>query len=210
MSSVAQFRRSVDVFVRRSLSPQAQAKMLADTAKKGVADLIATGRASPDYRRYVDGREGVPEESVKPDGVIVYRFNQLGAITTFALSFLVNRSPIRSGDYRKSFYIGVNGKFIPMAQFNPNAVPPDAEIVIGNTQPYSRKVDVQLVGTRKLSFSVPAGLFDDAAQAVRRRYGALVDAKRVYTMRHPHQYTLKRGRRAGKPVESPAIIIKPR
>lgn len=79
-----------------------------------------------------------------------------------------------------------------------------------------------MVGYEKLTFSVPAGLFDDAVAAIRSRFGSIVDVKRVYTMQFPGQYTLRReqyhasGRRAGRPrrrlgkrVESPAIIITP-
>lgn len=226
MASAAAFRRSLQVFADRTLSPAAQSSHLARVAKAELAVLIQSGRAPASYRRFVDGREGAPEESVGPAplGRIVYRFNHLGAVCTFALSFLVNRSPERSGRFRKGFYLGIDGKFVPMAQFNAAALTADVkEIVIGNVEPYSRKVDVQLVGGESLSFSVPAGLFEDAVQAIKARFGALVDVKRVYTMKFPGQYTLKqrqvhqsgryRGRsrkRVGTPVESPAIIITPR
>lgn len=226
MGNAAAFRGQLKVFVDKSLSPQAQSAALAKAAKDKLADLVKSGRASPNFRRFVDGAEGVVEERVgpAPHGQIVYRFNTLGAVATFALSFLVNRSPARTGQFRKGFYLGIDGKFVPMAQFNPDALTANVkEIVIGNVEPYSRKVDVQLAGNRKLSFSVPAGLFDDAVSAIKSRFGTLVDVKRVYTMRFPGQYILKQeqyhqsgkraGRarkRAGKPVESPAIIITPR
>ncbi|PWC69097.1 hypothetical protein TSH7_01235 [Azospirillum sp. TSH7] len=261
MANAAAFRGQLKVFVDRNLSPEAQSAALARAAKGKLADLVRAGRASPNFRRFVDGAEGVVEERVgpAPHGQIVYRFNALGAVVTFALSFLVNRSPARSGTYRRSFYLGIvtggntvgvagaerfrsgsdggmrdakgrftasgrdlaGGKFVKMQDFNPDALTPNVtEIVIGNTQPYSRKVDVQLEGNRKLSFSVPAGLFDDAVSAIKSRFGTLVDVKRVYTMTFPGQYRLKqeqyhqsgrrkgRGRgRAGKLVESPAIVI---
>jgi hypothetical protein len=257
MASAAAVRANLKVFVDRTLSSEAQSKQLAERAKKELASLVSSGRASNSFRRFVDGREGAPEESVgpAPNGQIVYRFNHLGAICQFALSFLVNRSPSRSGTYRRSFYLGISrsgtlaptasgpergakgrfvasapaqpaagGKFIRMQDFSPDAVTPDVtEIVIGNTQPYSRKVDVQFVGNERLTFSVPPGLFDDAVSAIKSRYGTLVDVKRVYTMNFPGQYILKqeqyhksgprKGRsrkRAGKRVESPALVIAPR
>ncbi|CAO3445722.1 hypothetical protein [Azospirillum argentinense] len=228
MAGAQAFRRSLHLFVDRTLSPEAQSRRLAQRARQERDALIADGRASPSYRWWVDGREGVPEELVQPanGGRIVYRFNSLGAVTAFALAFLIERSPPRSSapinprtgktaHYRDGFYVGVGGKFIPAATFNPSAVPPGAEIVIGNTQPYSRKVDVQLVGMEPLMFTVPAGLFDDAAKAVNAQYGDFVKAKRVYSMSFPGQYQLRqeqfrKGRsrkREGKPVESPALII---
>lgn len=232
MSNVRPFQRQLSLFIDRTLSPAAQSRRLAEAARRERDALIAAGRASPSYRWWVDGREGAPEESVAAagDGRIVYRFSSLGAVITFALETLIERSPPRSSTpinqktgktahYRDGFYVGVNGRFIPAAVFQPTSVPPGAEIVIGNTQPYSRKVDVQLVGTRKLSFSVPAGLFDDAAKAIATRYGDFVTVHRVYTMQFPGQYLLRaeqvtnKGRsrrRMGKPVESPALIIKSR
>lgn len=227
MASAAAFRRQVHAFVDRTLSPEAQSKRLAQIARRELDGLVSAGRASKSYRRFVDGREGAAEETVAPapHGRIVYRFNHLGAVVTFALSFLKQRSPAPSGRaarpaqgkhgaYRDSFYVGVNGRFILAANFNPDAVSPGAEIVIGNLNAYSRKVDVQLVGLESLAFSVPAGLFDDAVTAIRARYGSLVTVKRVYTMSFPGQYLLKRAqrhrRRIGKPVESPALIITPR
>lgn len=236
MASAAVFARSLAVFADRTLSPEAQSRRLAEVAKRERDRLIAEGRASRSYRRFVDGREGAAEESVgpAPSGRIVYRFNHLGAVGMFALSFLKHRSPPSSGkparpsqgkhgSYREGSFIGVNGRAFPAASFNPDLVPAGAELVIYNVNAYSRKVDVQLVGGQPLHFAVPAGLFDDAVKAIRARYGALVQVKRVYSMSFSGQYLLKNeqfrksgryaGRslkRLGKPVESPAIIITPR
>lgn len=233
MARAAAFYAELGVFIDRNLSPAAQSAALAAAAKAKADELIRTGRAQAPFRRFVDGREGAPEESVKPapSGRIIYEFNTLGAVCTFALSFLVNRSPTASsvpvdqktgktGRYRDSFYLGLDGRFVPMKDFNPQKLGAVAQIVIGNTQPYSRKLDVQLAGGKRLRFSVPAGLFEDAAKAIQRRYGALVEVKRVYTMSFPGQYKLrnnavyKRGARKGMPregrVQSPAIIITPR
>ena len=210
MGNAVAFNGQLKVFIDRNLSPQAQSAALARAAKSKLNELIGSGRASRDFRRYVDGREGVAEEAVgpAPSGQIVYRFNALAAVATFALSFLVSRSPRQSGRFRQGFYLGVDGKFVPMQQFNPKAVTADVrEIVIGNREPYSRKVDVQLIGTQPIHFSVPAGLFDDGVAAIKRQFGPIVDVKRVYTMQFPGQYVLRRGRRAGKPVHSPALVI---
>jgi hypothetical protein len=116
---------------------------------------------------------------------------------------------VRSGNFRASFYVGVDGRFVPAASFNPESVPYDAEIVIGNTQPYSRKIDVQFDGERPLSFSVPAGMFDDCARAVTRQFGRTVIAKRVYSLSFPGQWTLRRGGHRGESVQSPAVVLNP-
>ncbi|PWC89841.1 hypothetical protein TSH100_04175 [Azospirillum sp. TSH100] len=236
MAKAAVFAHRLDLFIDRTLSPEAQSRRLAEAARTAAGKLIADGRASSSYRRFVDGREGADEDSVAPApvGKIVYRFNHMGAVATFALSFLKNRSPAASGlparpkngkhgAYRDSFWIGVNGRAMPAAAFDADLVPPGAELVVYNINAYSRKVDVQLVGGKSLSYSVPPGIFDDAVKAIRSRYGVLVDVQRVYSMRFSGQYILQQeqrhrtgryaGRsrnRRGKPVESPALIIKPR
>ncbi len=121
MAKAAVFRRNLQLFVDRTLSPAAQSARLAQAAKAEVARLIATGRASPNFIRFVDGVEGAPEESVKPanDGAIVYRFPVLGRVCMFALTFLVERSPQRSqmpinektgkiAHFRDGFYFGIS------------------------------------------------------------------------------------------------------
>lgn len=213
MARAAALNRSLKLFTDRTLGPSAQSAALARLAKRELAALIASGRASPNFQRYVDGALGKPEEAVRPapSGAIVYRFSVLRPVIMFALSFLVERSPNRSGKYRKGFYVAPDGKFIPAAQFNPAALTANVqEVFIGNTEPYSRKVDVQLVGGRSLHFSVPPGLFADCAAAIKSRFGTIVDVRRIYTLNVPGGYTLRRGKKAGGQVESPALVITPR
>jgi hypothetical protein len=213
------FSRAVDVFVQRSLSPQEQAAELANIARQGVADLIQSGRASRRYKRIVDGHEGASESSVKAGGVIVYRFEYLAEALVFALAFLKERSPRgETGRYRDSFYLGLDGRFVKAADYNPATMGDVQEAVVGNTAPYSRKVQVQRAGNKPLHFDVPPGLFDDAARAVNSRFGNIFTAKAYRTVRFPGQYRIKETqvrtgthgrvkRWAGQLVDSPAIII---
>lgn len=213
MATAAAFARRLQVFTDRALSPAAQSAKLAATAKQELAELIASGRASPSYHGFVDGVTGKPEEAVRPapDGLIVYRFATLGRVGAFALAFLVRRARGLSAEYLRGFYLAADGKFIPSAAFNPDHLGAAVkELAIGNVEPYSRKIDVQLVGGKRLHFNVPPGLFDDCVAAIRSRFGAVVEAKRVYTLNFPGQYVLTRDRKRGSRVESPAIIITPR
>lgn len=210
MAGAVAFRQQTRVFVDRELSAAARAARLADYARESVAALIAEGRASRDYTRFVDGREGAPESSVDGNrGVISYLFSYVAEAAVFALSFLRARCPVGTGRYRDSFVVAVNGRPIPAAALNPANIPPGAEICIYNSQPYSRKIDVQMAGKTRLRFSVPPGEFDDAARAVRQRFGNTMDARRVYNLNIPGQYILKRGANAGSPVQSPALILSP-
>lgn len=217
------FRQQTSVFINQNLSPEARSAFLAKTAREGVADLVASSRAPPNYTRVVDGAVGAPESSVKPDGVIGYRFQYLGEIAAFALAFLQGRSPSGHGAggsrmyrsaYRDSFYLGLArgtgepGRFVQARQFNPLTMGADvAEITIGNLQPYSRLLDVQFAGQRRVRYSVPPGIFEDAVRAVNQRFGNQVTARRAYRQKFPGIYLLKTGRRAGSMVESPALII---
>ncbi|EHM01425.1 hypothetical protein HMPREF9946_02164 [Acetobacteraceae bacterium AT-5844] len=213
------FRQQVRVFADRNLTPEAQSQRLAAAARAGRDELIRSGRAAPHYATWVDGRRDASEDTVKPGGAIVYRFQLLGEAAAFAMAFLRGRAPVKSGTYRDGFayamsaggdgtasrYIG--SRIVRRESFDPQRVGADVdEVILFNREPYSRKVDVQLVGQRRLRFEVPAGLFDDAATAVRRRFPTLT-ARRVYTMNFPNQWILKTGQRAGKPVESPALVI---
>lgn len=212
--SGAAFARSVDVFVSRDLSPAARSQLLAEAARQGTAELIASGQASPRYVREVDGVEGAPAEAVRPDGVIVDRFSYLADVVVFALAYLKERSPQGTGAFRSGFFLGLSssiggdGRFVAAESFNPAAMGAEVqEVIIGNEQPYNRLVDVQMAGGRRIRFNVPGEIYDGAARVVKRRFGNLVDAYRRYDVRFPGQYVLKAGQRAGKPVNSPALVI---
>lgn len=210
------FRLIAKQMIAAELSPAARSAKLAEFARQGVAGLVASGRASPTYCRFVDGAEGAQESAVRPNGLIEYQFSYIADVVLFALVFLRARSPVgpgapksreAPGPFRDAFMVGVDGRPVPAASFQPRSVPLNAEIIIYNRQPYSRKIDVQLVGRKSLHFSVPPGLFDDCVRAVRRRYGNTVTAKRVYNIEHPGKWMRRRGKLKGQKIQSPAIII---
>lgn len=201
------FKRTTDVFLSRVLSPREQSAALARVAREGVAELIRSGRASPDYDRFVDGRAGADEETVRPDGTIVYRFVVLAEAAAFAMAFLLERSPERSGQYRRGFWFAVDGRPVSRASFSTQRLDPGAsEVIIYNREPYSRKIDVQLVGGQRFRVMVPPGIFDDAAKAVRRRFPTL-QARRLHTVNFPGMERAKTGTRAGRRLEYPALLI---
>lgn len=213
---MAALRQQVKAFVDANLAPAARSKRLAALAREMRDGLIKSGRASAKYETFVDGRQGAPEDAVRGTGggSILYLFSYQAEAVVFALAFLRERSPAKSGKFRDSFFVSVDGRFIPSGQFSAKSLQPGAEVIIGNTQPYNRKVDVQLVGRKTLHFSTPAGLYDDCARALKRQFRGAIDARRVYSIQFPGQYQLKNlgrykhkpGNRGGK-VQSPAIII---
>lgn len=210
---VAEYRLAVDLLIARHMSPAAASAKLAAFAKQKVAEVIASGRAPPQYRRFVDGVEGAPEEAVRADGAILYRFAVLAEAVAFALSFLRERSPARSGAFRNSFALfvregGSYGSLIRAASFSTQKLSPRAdEVTIVNLQPYSRLVDVQQAGKRPVRYTVPPNLYADAGAAVKRRFPGTA-TQRAYRVQMPRPYLLRSpGRNQGRPVETPGLII---
>jgi hypothetical protein len=194
---------------------------LAPLARQDRDDAIRAGEFSAAYTTFVNGREGAIEESLQPGGAIVYRARSLGAAVAMALDYLRRNSPdrvTRQGSthptttrYRDSFMVGISrgdmaGRAIPAASFDPELVSADAtEAFIYSPLPFSRQVDVQLVGSRRIRFSIEAGLFDRTAAYVRRAYPALY-AQRIYNLDHPGKYRPQNAKASA--FQSPGVIIR--
>lgn len=152
-------------FATADLEPDAIRQALADFAKRSVADLIQSGRASPRYERFVNGRQGVPEEAVELPGPIVYEFSLWEPIITYALDQLRQRSPSKSGRFRSSFIVIAGDRIV--TDFD--SIPMSAEVVITNFQPYVRKAESGRLGVPRFR------IFDGTTRALRRQFG---DARR--------------------------------
>lgn len=145
-----------------TLLPQAErARVIAGAARDERDALIQSGRASSSYRTLVDGRDGAAEESIKPGGVIIYRFNTLGQAAVFGLAYAVARSPRVSGDYRRAWVVVANGK---EWRGDLNDIPPFAEVLIVNSAPYHRKITTG--GQR----TIGRGVVEATRQELLRRY----------------------------------------
>lgn len=137
-------------------------------AKTSLAELIRTGEASANHTRYVNGREGAPEEafnvrSTATPGPILYEFAWWHEVITDALAELVKRSPKRSGRYSRSFIVLANQ--VPVTSYG--TIPGNAEVIIFNAQPQTRKIEVGA-----MSMSVPPRHFEATSSALRRKYGS--------------------------------------
>lgn len=210
MANAAAVARSMRLFRDRALSPAAQSAVLAGVARKGRDELIRRGEAPTSYRTFVDGREGAREEAVRPDGTIVYRFNLLPAAVGFALALCVARSPVRSGRYRKSWFVMVNGR---RWTGDMDAIPADATVFVTNDQPYSRKID-----TGAMKLKVPPGIVEAARQAVQRQYPFIRaerdflllpgDGKRGGYVLRTHGGSRRKDRQAGQRLTYPALVLR--
>lgn len=188
----------------QGLEPDQINAALAKFARRELARAISEG-ASPQYDRFVNGREGAPEESVRAPGPITYVFTNWPLVINAAIEELKKRTPRKSGRYQGSFIVIVGGQIVT----DYASIKAGAEAIIVNFQPYTRKLDAGRAAGRRH--------FLGAYQALRRRFGDVFSVKNVYLNIqggvHPMiPYVLKHGgrrkdRQAGMPITYPAIVI---
>ncbi len=204
------FERELRLIVN-DLSPESINAELAKYAKKSLNEVISSGRASKNYTRYVNGIRGASEESVKAPGPIIYDFSLWEPIITFAISELQKRSPVKSGRFRSSYVVLADQKIVT----DYDSIPPSAEVIITNSQPYIRKVEAGIIGKKR------GYVFDGAKNACARQFGSSnsggfsfetvwLDISNGLIAGVP--YILKRNgsrkdRQAGMPITYPAIVI---
>lgn len=160
-------------------------RAIATMARAARDKLIAAGDAPPFFTTYVDGREGAAEETVLPNGAILYRFNVLGLAAAFALEYARRRSPVQSGEYRRSWFVAVDGR--PYSG-DLGAIPLDATVMVTNHAPYHRKIDTG--GQRGIGRKI----VEDTRQAVMARWPILSVSRQLVEI--PGGYTLRGGHRA--------------
>lgn len=201
MATAQTLERQLQV-VSKGLSPEAINAALASYAKAALAEAIANGEASERYVRSVNGVIDAPESGVKAPGPIIYQFSYLEEAALYALEFATQRSPEKSGAYKKAWFAMINGK--EWDQVSP--IPVDAEVVVTNDRPYHRKIDVGA-----MTMMVPPHITDDTRQALLRNYRgsvtaktAFVDLAGAYRLRRNHA---RKGRMKGDPITYPAVII---
>jgi hypothetical protein len=126
--------------------------------------------------RHVDGVQDAPEETVKPDGVIVYDYDRLDQVVEFALETLRQLSPVDSGDYARGHVVMLNGEVVDgLAGWKPGD-----RVTISNPEPYARKIEIGKNGYR-----ANGHVYDKAAQIVARRFGNMVDTSVEYETAPP-------------------------
>lgn len=167
MARFETFDRDIKI-ATAGLSQEEISKKLAIFAKQELADQIAQGNASTIYDRYVNGRKGLPEEAVSAPGPILYEFSFWQEIVADALGYLRDRGPRKSGRYSNSHILIVAGRRVP----DDFLVPINAEVIITNIQPYTRKIEV---GAMKMN--VAPKIYESARQFLNRQYRDIVNVQ---------------------------------
>jgi len=135
---------------------------------------IMTANPRPNaFVRHVDGREGVPEESVRPFGIIVYDYVRLAQVVQYAFEVLFSLSPVLSGEYRASHMLFIDGA--PAA--NLAGWKPGQEISITNTVPYARKIEIPAM---RLRVPGSAQVYQQAERRLKRRFGNIAEIRFTY------------------------------
>lgn len=170
-TKIEPIERSVMLAIREGEPAADRGRRLAGYARQALAEAQeinrrATGRVPP-HETFVDGRQGAPLDTVKPDGVIVFEFDLLNDLFEWIGDMLVRHSPVRDGDYAGSHLFFADGVAV-----DPGAdIPAADEYVFLNAQPYARKIE------RGLSPQAPDGVYESVALMARRRFGNLASIK---------------------------------
>jgi hypothetical protein len=158
-------QKDIELLIAQDLSPAAQSDALADFAIASLATAQQTNTEAlgrrPAHQTFVDGRLGAAEETVRPNGTIVYEFDLLEEMFAWVLHQLQLHSPVKTGAYRGAHLFFADG-----VQADPLHPPRDIEqAVFLNTVPYARRVEL---GHSKQQ---PNGVYEVVTAMASRRFG---------------------------------------
>jgi len=148
-------------------------KIIVATAKSEHAKIMAADPRPVTFKRFVDGREGAPEETVKGDGTILYNYPRIALVAEYALEVLRENSPIGAGDdphpgaYRDSHTLFFNGKVVGVEEIAAAWKMGD-EVAISSLVPYARKIEV---GSGHIKVNGGYQVYLKSQKTVAKRYG---------------------------------------
>lgn len=199
-------RNSVQIFriAAKSAADEVRKSLIA-TAKREHARIMTTEPRPTRFTREVDGVMGAREEQVRQGGIIRYRYPRLEQVVQFAMETLFDLSPVLSGDYRNAHVLFVNGT----PATNLQSWDGTGEVVITNSLPYARKIEVG-----KMRMRVPGSerVYQQAAEIVKRRFANQASVKFTYRgivgNVMADAMPLRSGRsRANRNLRFPALVI---
>lgn|GEM_PF-1768536 len=217
-------------------SQQQIARLLTDIARQEVAlyareqfeqidkaNSAATGRNVAAIVS-VDGRRNAPITAINDKkGTLVFEWELLDTVLLWIWKSLREHSPIVSGAYRRGHILMADDIIVPAD----GKIPQAQRYVFLNTEPYARKIEVgKTESGRSFVIQVQNRIYERVAKEAHARFDnsasisfGYVDPPRSYALRHDQpsrQFlpgriyrspTIRRDRRAGASVPSPAIII---
>jgi hypothetical protein len=198
-------RRDLDVMFRQGIGDKAQSAILATFALEKIEEAKAQNKQAlgvvPPYKIYVDGRQGAPLESVKPNGVIRVEFQLVTEAIAWIHQQLAMHSPVLTGRYANSHELFADG----VQTDNPNNAPPAEEYVFLNTQPYARKIEGDL-SREPSSKQAPEGVYEAVATLAQQTFGRI--GKIRFSYRTPIGGQIAGGKVGDRSkLRTPAIIV---
>lgn len=185
----------ISAIIDDSFSPAAMSAAIADSAREALAEGEKTNSDAlgfvPTHTTAVDGLAGASEDSVRPDGTIVYTFNLLPDVFSWIADMLRQFAPVLSGRFKDSFELYADGSVIDLAGIIPQA----AEFVFMSLVAYASKIE----GENKApeSKQAPNGVFEAVATLAQQRFADQV--KISFGYREPFD--------SASSHETPAITI---
>lgn len=205
------FARDISLRIERTLSREAQQKVVAKAARGILKDAQeqnarVLGQVPP-HEHWVDRQPQAPFETVNPDGGnITIQFQLVNEVVDWIYARLVEASPVLTGDYRNSHRLFADGA--EMTEPDPTLQARRWEIV--SNLPYARKIE------RGLSDQAPDGVYEVTAALARQRFGNVAEIKFTWVgiiegmtgeySRQPGQ-TKREVRLKNKAIRYPAIKI---
>ncbi|WP_062223086.1 hypothetical protein [Aureimonas sp. D3] len=166
MAKLQNVRTAIDI--ARAATLEATQRALVETAKREHAKIMGADPRPGGFRRWVDGREGAAEETVKDFGVIQYEYSRLDTVAQFALETLFDLSPVDSGAYRQSHTLFTNGQAVT----NLKAWKPGDTVYISSFLPYSRVIEN---GSMRMKTPGTDQVYAQASWIVHRRFGNIAN-----------------------------------
>lgn len=218
----------INLFVSRDLSPAGQSRAIAEFARGAISTADQTnqrilGRVPP-RTITVDGHQGAALDSVRPSGgSIIVEWEVVNDVLIWIGNTLRERSPIRSGDYRKGWTLLADGRAIEEGQQVPHA----EVYTFVNVVPYARRIEVgKTKSGRDFVIQVPNRIAERTARDAAARFGNIarirsvwINLQSAYTLRQNQASRSFAGgvlriskrqrgdRRAGSAITYPAITV---
>ena len=165
--------QTMTVFTREA--GETAARQLAELAREKIGDVEAAHPAV-EVETWVNGRQGVPLESLRIPGSIVALFDYMPEAIPSVLAFAQERAPVLTGAYRRSIGVWVNG-----ASYAAGSYKHGDEIIIAATVPYARRVEI---GKRKDGkpwlLHVPPGIMEDTARWAAAQWRGVITVRSVW------------------------------
>lgn len=176
-------------------------RRLVDTARSEHAKVMRTAPRPSRFTRFVDGKRGLPETSVKPNGVITYIYPRIAVVVQYAMEMLFKYSPSLSGDYRRAHTIFLNGKAVSDLRDWEEG----DEVVITNFMPYARKIDM---GAMTMRIAGTDRTYERAVSATNRKYRSIAVALHTWRGGVGRRSVGADGAQGKANVRYPAIVFR--